>query len=257
MRDRAAIRFRLSERALVTLRLARTTEGPVPVYSRSGWFGAGWHTLHWSPRRVNPRTYLVLLHAIDRAGHRTMYGARTAEAARRKRTAVIRVLGLDATFERASYRPGTLAGLRIETDAPSVTVQLFRAGSEKVRTTGDNVMNGAPVGGPRTWTFRRTSRHKRVAVQIPDVPSGLLFAQLTAPDGRVGYAPFVLRPRTLGEKRIAIVMPTYTWQAYNFRDENGDGYGRHVVRRAPTTSPCASRAPSCAAGCRRTTGRTS
>src|SRR5215217_3905410 len=96
VRDRAAIRFRLSERAFVTLRLARTTERPVPVYSRSGWFDRGRHTLHWSPRHVNPRTYVVLLQAVDRGGNRAMYGARTAEAARRKRTAVIRVLGLDA-----------------------------------------------------------------------------------------------------------------------------------------------------------------
>jgi len=46
---------------------------------------------------------------------------------------------------------------------------------------------------------------------------------LTAPGSRVGYAPFVLAPHTLGEHRIAVVMPTQTWQAYNFRDDNGDG----------------------------------
>ena len=34
-------------------------------------------------------------------------------------------------------------------------------------------------------------------------------------DGRVGYAPFVLRRRRLGEHRVAMVMPTNTWFAYN------------------------------------------
>ena len=29
--------------------------------------------------------------------------------------------------------------------------------------------------------------------------------------------------RDLGEHRVAIVLPTNTWQAYNFRDDNGDG----------------------------------
>ena len=39
----------------------------------------------------------------------------------------------------------------------------------------------------------------------------------------MGYATFVLRPKHLGEHRSPIVMPTQTWQAYNFRDDNGDG----------------------------------
>ena len=36
---------------------------------------------------------------------------------------------------------------------------------------------------------------------------------------------FVVRPRRLGEHRVAVVLPTLTWQAYNLRDENGDGRG--------------------------------
>jgi hypothetical protein len=37
-------------------------------------------------------------------------------------------------------------------------------------------------------------------------------------------ASFVLRPRPLGERRIAVVAPTLTWQAYNLRDDDdGDG----------------------------------
>ena len=27
------------------------------------------------------------------------------------------------------------------------------------------------------------------------------------------------------------MLPTWTWQAYNFRDDDDDGRGRHVVRR--------------------------
>src|SRR5205807_1657618 len=56
-------------------------------------------------------------------------------------------------------------------------------------------------------------------------PSGLYYMRLTAGDGRVGYAPFVLRPRNLGTSRIGVVLSTYTWQAYNFADANGDGWG--------------------------------
>ena len=44
-------------------------------------------------------------------------------------------------------------------------------------------------------------------------------------DGRVGYAPLILRPATLGTSRQAVVMPTNTWQAYNHYDLDGDGWG--------------------------------
>ena len=33
----------------------------------------------------------------------------------------------------------------------------------------------------------------------------------------------MIQPRRLGVNRVAIVMPTRTWQAYNFRDDDGDG----------------------------------
>jgi hypothetical protein len=56
-------------------------------------------------------------------------------------------------------------------------------------------------------------------------PSGLYFLRATADDGRVGYAPFILRPRRFGTSRIAVVLSTNTWQAYNFHDADGDGWG--------------------------------
>jgi hypothetical protein len=52
----------------------------------------------------------------------------------------------------------------------------------------------------------------------------LYFARLTA--GRsVGYAPFVVRPASLGQNDVAVVVPTNTWQAENFLDQDRDGYG--------------------------------
>jgi hypothetical protein len=35
----------------------------------------------------------------------------------------------------------------------------------------------------------------------------------------------VVRPRRLGAHRVAVVLPTLTWQAYNLRDDDGDGQG--------------------------------
>ena len=84
-------------------------------------------------------------------------------------------------------------------------------------------MNGVPVT-PKVAIGMSRGR-KLVTVRIGDWSSGLYFARLSAADGRVGFAPFVVRPRRLGEHRVAVVLPTLTWQAYNLRDEDGDGRG--------------------------------
>jgi len=82
------------------------------------------------------------------------------------------------------------------------------------------------VTDPVTHSWR-SNRHRSGTIQleIGDWPTGLYFVRLTTEDRRVGYAPFVVRPRTLGTSKIAVVLPTNTWQAYNFRDADGDGWG--------------------------------
>ncbi|TML64582.1 MAG: hypothetical protein E6G22_04015 [Actinobacteria bacterium] len=130
---------------------------------------------------------------------------------------------VEAAFLRESYRPGNVATLRIFNSARGITMRLFHAGPETVSTHGRNEMQGVPVTGSRSIGASRG--HRLVQVPVGDWPSGLYFARLAAADGRVGFAPFVVRPRRLGEHRVAIVLPTLTWQAYNLRDDNGDGQG--------------------------------
>jgi hypothetical protein len=88
----------------------------------------------------------------------------------------------------------------------------MRSGPERTNRARDDVFYGVPVAVASGTTVR-----------VGDWPSGLYFASLQAPNGLVGYAPFIVRPRVLGEHRVAVVLPTNTWQAYNFRDENRDG----------------------------------
>jgi hypothetical protein len=130
---------------------------------------------------------------------------------------------VEASFLLESYGPGSKASLVFVSSAKGVTLQFFRAGTEAQRPKANDVMYGSSVSQRRplgnVWP-RRTVR-----VHIGNWPSGVYFAQLTAGGGRVGYAPFVLRPRRLGEHRVAVVLPTQTWQAYNFRDEDGDHLG--------------------------------
>jgi hypothetical protein len=132
-------------------------------------------------------------------------------------------LAIEAFFPRESYRPGTTARLHFATTLGAVRLQIFHVGPERSRTVGNVQMRGVPVSSP--VSLGTISAERTVRVVVGDWPTGLYFAQLTAPHGRIGYAPFVVPPKQLGESRIAIVLPTHTWQAYNFRDDDGDGFG--------------------------------
>jgi N,N-dimethylformamidase beta subunit-like, C-terminal len=112
--------------------------------------------------------------------------------------------------------PGETATLVVRHESTPIRMQLFRVGAERATTRGNNEMRGVPV-----THSRRISEHV-VSLAVGDWRSGLYFARLEAADGRVGFAPFVVRPRELGSSRVAIVLPTLTWQAYNLRDDDGD-----------------------------------
>ena len=84
-------------------------------------------------------------------------------------------------------------------------------------------MSGVPVGLQQL--LRTPPDGDEIPVAIGRWSSGLYFLRLSAADGRIGFAPFVVRPGRLGEHRVAVVLPTQTWQAYNFWDDDGDGIG--------------------------------
>jgi len=89
-----------------------------------------------------------------------------------------------------------------------VTVQLLHAGSARSRTS-----LGYAVGPPAEL---RPGPGGEVGVRLYDWPSGVYLARVRA-GSRVRYAPFVMRPRRFGTARVAVVVPTFTWQAYNFQ----------------------------------------
>jgi hypothetical protein len=228
-RNAATIRFHLAKPARVQIQITRTVRAPSPVWQETLTLDRGWHSVRWTPAKpVPPRTYLVRITAVDAKGHRQISGAGSLLASLRSklRTPVIRVLGIDAGFTALSYTPNQPATLTVAADVPSLTVQFFHAGTEHAYTAAPNVMSGLPLGDPiqLDWSQWRDAPHQ-LRLWVGAWPSGVFFAKLTSPDGQVGYAPFVVRPTTLGEHRIAVVLPTLTWQAYNFRDDDGDGWG--------------------------------
>ena len=131
--------------------------------------------------------------------------------------------GVEAAFRAESYQPGSVGELRFFGDAPGVQLRVFHVGPERVRTVGRNELEGVQVA-PRVRIGTVASGHV-VSVPVGAWPSGLYFARLDSADGRVGFAPFVVAPSHLGAQRLAVVLPTYTWQAYNVRDDDGDGVG--------------------------------
>jgi hypothetical protein len=121
---------------------------------------------------------------------------------------------------RESVRPGSRAPIRFWSAARGVTIQVFRVGAERTPTVGNLSMQGVRFTPARR--LGDVGAGRTASVWVGRWPSGLYFVRATAPGGRLGYAPFVVRPATLGEHRVAVVLPTRTWQAYNFRDDDGD-----------------------------------
>ena len=237
LRESAKIGFTLDEPAQVHFEVTRTLSSPTAIYELWANLKPGRHTFTWFPHwSIGARTYLIRLSTLDKAGNRRTYGADNARAGRRLSSAVVRVLGVDAGFTAESYVASSAARLAIETDATSLTLQTFRAGGEDTRTHSDTLMNGVPVDQPVTIEWK--ARHRRATPQPRARPVAdrrlLRQADRERRPDRL-RARSSIRPTTLGERsRVAVVMPTNTWQAYNFRDSRRQRLGRHLVREGRT-----------------------
>src|SRR6266511_3106140 len=230
-RDRAVIRFRLDRPALVELQVVATGEAGRAV--RTVWrtrrkLALGRNALVWRPGPSTPaRTYLLRFVVRGRDGSRRVYGFEPPRRGRPTSGAVVRVQGVEAGFLQRSFPSGGQATVSISTDARSVRLQLFSLADDLHPTVRDLRKNGVAVAPAvkLDWRPYRSVRHLVRIGRAGTFPSGLYFLRVTADDGRVGYAPLILRPRRLGEHKVAVVLSTNTWQAHNFLDANGDGWG--------------------------------
>src|SRR5215218_4395975 len=230
-RDRALIRFKLDRPATVEIRAVATAEAERPA--KTTWkarrqLAAGPHVIAWGPKRSTPsRTYLLRFVVAGSNGARRVYGF---EAPRRKELTsglVVHVQGVEAGFLARSYPVRGEATVAIASDARRVKLQLFSFATVPRPTVRDLRTGGVPVApAVRIDWQRRGSATRYVQIGPAGVArSGLYFLRVTTSDRRVGYAPLILRPRTLGVHRVAVVLSTNTWQAHNFDDVTGDGWG--------------------------------
>jgi hypothetical protein len=114
----------------------------------------------------------------------------------------------------------------VAVDAEAFSVQFFRAGPEAENTDRPDEMKGVAVSAPLTvdWREHRDGTGT-VWLKLGAWPTGLYYAKLSTNDGRVGFAPVIVRAPSTSTTRVAAVLPTNTWQAYNFADADGDGWG--------------------------------
>jgi hypothetical protein len=226
-RDVAVVHFRLTRPAVVRLAVVATNMvsagkgGTTVVWHASRRFEAGTRSFTWRPSSTTqPRTYILRL----RVGRR-VYGAYGPGG--RQDAPVVRIQGIDAGFTKRSYAPGEAAVVQLSTDARSLRLQVFayqspgRPSEQDVKTSGLAKTDAIRVD----WSGHRDRPGQLRVVRAGDWPSGLYFLRVTAADRRVGYAPFIVKPRRLGAHRVAVVLATHTWAAYNFEDADGDGWG--------------------------------
>jgi hypothetical protein len=227
-RDSAVVSFDLLAPATVRIDALRTSlKKRTAVATVEQALPAGAHEMRWTPDLDTPVGSYVLRLTVYALGHRPrIYGGQRPLVPGRSQVPVVRILGIEAACDRRSYAPGDLIRLSVFSDAVRLTLQVLHSGPEEEYTNRNDAMSGVQVGKLITlpW-FRNRNAPAPVKLRAGDWPSGIYAARFTAPNGREGFAPFVVRPRRPGTVRQAVVMPTNTWQAYNFYDADGDGFG--------------------------------
>lgn len=218
-RNTAALSVDLDRKLDVVFEVASRHGAGQTVHSRTPLqLPRGASEIPWTPKpSTRPGSYLLRVRAAAPEGKPpgTVLGQ-----------AVVRVLDVEATFRHRSRLAGQTANLTVQSDAKWLRLTLLRCGPEGEPTYSNSLMKGVPVAAPQRIDLRR-ARGRRIGVYVPlpaELPSGLYCARLEGPSGHLGFAPLVIRPTT-PTARAAVVLPTTTWQSYNFYDENGDGFG--------------------------------
>ena len=229
---RALVSFRLERSARVLMEAVRTDTvragrpRDAVIWRTERLLPPGAHQLAWKPGAdVQPRTYILRLTVRDRrGGPGRVYGNHGPRG--RVTGPVVRVQGVGVALTKPSYVPGEPTDLLVACDARRLRVQVFHYGGTTHPEERDLATNGLPVTPAVDVEWRRTDEPGRLRLfRAGAWASGLYFVRIATDDGRLGYAPFIVQPPKLGTRRVAVVLATNTWQAYNFDDADGDGWG--------------------------------
>jgi hypothetical protein len=133
----------------------------------------------------------------------------------------------DAVFTARDYAPGDRAVLVVRHADGKARIQILEVGA-------DPLVRGA---GGLYAKLVRPAAPLQPTVVIGKWPSGVYVARVSD-RGHVTYALFVVRAAHPGAHRVAVVVPTNTWAAYNFADGNGDGVPDTWYRSPEDTVAC-------------------
>jgi hypothetical protein len=194
LRDCAALRIRHERPSSLELVVLQRKPRPGVVDIERVTARAGVATLVWSPPPATAaRTYPTRI-VVKTDGASAFFAG-----------PVVRIHGLTARFERETYGPGAVARLRVD-GGRAASFEIVDA------ATGVSVRGVRAVGGPV------------VGVLVGSWKPGVYAARFDH-GGTVVQAPLVVRAPARSRPRVAVVLPTSTWQAYNFTDGDGDGTG--------------------------------
>ena len=227
-RDTAVVGFELLTPAHVRLDVVRTAlRSRTVIATVEKDFGTGPNEITWTPDlETQVGTYIMRLTVQAPGRTPRVYGGARPLVPGRSTVPVVRVLNVEAACDRRSYAPGNLIRLSVFADAFRLTLQVLHSGPEAEYTLRNDSISGVQVDKLLTLPWHRNhDAPAQVKLRVGAWPTGLYAARFVAPNGREGFAPFVVRPSALGTSRVAVVMPTNTWQAYNFYDADGDGFG--------------------------------
>jgi hypothetical protein len=141
-------------------------------------------------------------------------------------------LEMTAMFAQASYRPGQIAELQVVADATRLSVQPIAAFSTSQNPYAP-ITDDPTVG--RALIVAWHSGTGTITVRIGQLASGVYFFRVRSAAGQV-LAPVIVRPAHLGDAPVAVIVPTFTWQAYNLR--GGDSwYACSCVSTVDLTRP--------------------
>ena len=172
-------------------------------------------------------SYVMRLTVEDQSGNRRRTAAAGRRRPRARRTPVVRVLGVAAAFEQAQLRAaraGTADGHGpTRSGSRSSSWPAAPRPSTPTAPTRCAASGSAP---PRSFAWsRKRSSPQTIVGQPRRLVSGVYAARADHRRRPGRLRARLLRPPTLGTVRQAVVMPTNTWQAYNFDDSDGDGWG--------------------------------
>jgi hypothetical protein len=225
-RDLVRIRFYVTAPARVTVRMQATQRNfqriAQPAWAVRRKVTRGWQEVTWRPSRsLEPTTYVTLI-TLAWGTNVLQYG-RLARDSTNPQSPIVRVLAVDATLDKPSYVPGETAQLTIANDALALTVHVLDVAAGETPPTANHVDAPDLVPPVRIpWDTHRDAP-AIVPLAIGDWQPGVYFVAVVSDAGDIGYTPLIVRaPKPT--YRVAVLIPDHTWYAYDFFDDNRDGF---------------------------------